>query len=54
VRHRIHWQQVDNHSDANGDSLVMYLTVETAREIADHFAALADEMVTRSIEEAAA
>jgi hypothetical protein len=46
-----HWTR--NHSDANGDNLVMYLTAERAREIAAHFDALADEMVSRDIERGA-
>jgi hypothetical protein len=38
-----HWTR--NHSDDNGDNLVMYLTADVAR-------ALADEMVSRDLERA--
>jgi hypothetical protein len=43
-----HWTR--SHSDANGDNLVMYLTADDARRIADHFDALADDMASRDLE----
>ncbi|HMJ84248.1 MAG TPA: hypothetical protein VK504_13805 [Vicinamibacterales bacterium] len=40
-----HWTA--GHSDANGDSITMYLSPEQARDIAAHFAQLADAMDVR-------
>lgn len=51
MRGQQHWTR--GHTDAKGNNIVMYLTAESARAISEHFAALADEMVSVSLAEAA-